>query len=94
MRTSILLVFLPAMLQVTDRATQSPSPIVCQYDAAGNRVSRTLQSSLSNRSAEELQFLADSLLRQELLASQPESVGQHGESTDSLTNVTGGTDHE
>ncbi len=46
MKKRILLVVIPTLLSFSDRELPPPAPIVFQYDAAGNRISRT--SSPSN----------------------------------------------
>ena len=46
MKNSILLAVIPTLLTFFDRELPPPTPIVFQYDAAGNRISRT--SSPSN----------------------------------------------
>lgn len=94
MKTSILLFVIPAMFQATDRTTQPPSPVVCQYDAAGNRVSRSTQSSLLNRSVEDLQFLADSLVHQNVQTTQSITTELPKGDANGLTNETGGTGNE
>jgi len=87
MRISILLGLLPAASPLVDRAVSSPPPVVCQYDAAGNRVTRAAQVPLLNRSQEDLQILADSLSRHviEMDVEQP---------ADEPSEQSGGAEHE
>ena len=87
MKISILLGLLPVALPVADRAASSPTPVVCQYDTAGNRVTRAAQALLLNRSQEELQNLADSLSRQVIETTVEQSADEPSEQS-------GGTEHE